>query len=247
MFLAGVAKNALDVARSAIKLPEAYRSGRLVPALVQTITASPTTHLIDPNAPRVASATSAGRSFTHVDEALYKSASLIGVGIGAFQFVSGVPNIYHAVKQGGASAIYDTREGRTGTLQAAGGALTLGAFAGASVAARAAGVRGVLPVTLAASSAASLSSPVLLVATIASSGLVLANDHGFLDFMNRGERRGFQQVERDSWQASGIDAKVGAAKTKLDTINTQIAHHAIDAYDATTGWMQRHAPGHDNA
>lgn len=227
MMIVSLAKNGIDVLRSAIKLPEAYRSGRLMPALAQTITATPTAHLIDPNAPRMATAASAGRSFTRFDEVGYRASSLVGVGIGAFQLANGVPNIYRAVKQGGAKAIVNTREGRTGALQAAGGAVTLGAFGRASVAAKAAGVTGVLPVTLAAAGAASLSSPWILGATLGSSALVLANDHGFLDFMNAGEQRSFVQVERDSWDDLDVRGKVDRGATAVRTA----AHRARDRFE----------------
>lgn len=232
MFLAGVSKNAMDVTRAAIKLPEAARSGQLAPALAQTLTASPTSALINPNAPRIASAASGGKSFTLVDEVGYRATSLLGVGIGAFQVISGVPHIAHAIRDGGARALYDSREGRTGALQAAGGALTLGAFTRAGFAAKAAGVHGAVPLVLAAATAPSLTSPVILGATIASSALVLANDHGFLDFMNRGDRRPVGQVERQAWQATGINEKVAHAKHAT-------AHAASSAYGAARGWVDR--------
>ena len=233
MFLAGVAKNVLDVGRSAVKLPEAFRAGTLAPALAQTLTASPTTHIIDPRAPRIATAASAGKSFTALDEIGYRTSSLIGVGVGVFQVANGVPNIARAVARGGAVAIVNTREGRTGVLQAAGGALTLGAFARAGVAARAGGVTGAVPVTLAAASAASLSSPWMLGATLASSGLVLANDHGFMDFMNKGEQRSFGQVQRDSWQATGINGKVASARDHTEQA-------AATAMATTQQWVKAH-------
>jgi hypothetical protein len=232
MFLLGLTKNGLDVARSAIKLPEAYRSGRLLPALAQVVTASPTTHLLDPNAPRVATAASHGRSFTKVDELGYRTASLLGVGIGAFQFASGVPNVYRAVHEGGPKALVDTREGRTGALQVASGALTLGTFGRAGAVARAAGVRGPARVALAAAGSASLTSPLILGTTLASSGLVLANDHGFLDFMNRGEQRSFGQVERDSWRATGLDDKVDAAAGATGRV-------ASSTYGSARKWVER--------
>lgn len=218
VLVGGAAKNLIDVVRSAVKIPEAARAGQLVPALAQTLTASPTARLIDPAAPRVATAASGWKSFTALDEALYRSASLVGVGLGAFQLGSAVPNIVGAVRSGGARALVDTRAGREGLLQAAGGAVTLGAFARGGLAARAAGVRGAGPFLLAAAGSSRMASPLVLGATFATGGLVFANSRGFLDFLNQGERRSFAQVESDAWRGLGVGAAVRRVRERLDEV-----------------------------
>jgi hypothetical protein len=243
VLIAGAAKNVLDVGRAAVKLPEAYRAGRLMPALAQAVTASPTTHLIDPNAPRVASAASAGRSFTAVDAVGYRAASMLGVGLGAFQMANGIPNIVHAVHDGGPKAIVTTRDGRTGALQAIGGGITLGTFGRAAGMARASGVPGVGPVLLAAAGSASLASPWVLGATVATSGLVFANGRGFLDFMNEGETRTVRQVERDSWNALGVPDKVAYAKERTlaaaHHVPVDVAAQAREAHQRMANWADR--------
>lgn len=215
MLASGASKAVLDIVRSAIKLPEAAAAGRFLPALAMTLTSSPTTALIDPRAPAVATAASQGRSFTKLDAGFYRAAAFIGVGVGAFQAVSGVRNIVDAVRSGGGSALYDTRQGRDGVLQAASGAISLGTFGRAAGAARAAGVTGIGGIAVAAATSPMLASPVVIGATLASGVLVFANGKGFLDFMNRGETRGAGQVVSDSWREMDLKGKVHRARRRF--------------------------------
>ena len=205
-------KNVLDMVRAGIKIPEAARAGRLGHALLQTITAAPTTTLIDPSKPTIATAASRGMSFTQVDSVLYRAAAFVGIGLGAFQVVTGVRNLHGAIKADGATAVYDTRRGRAGAMQTASGALTLGVFGKAMGSAAAAGVGGPMAVIGAAATSGALTSPVVMGATLLSGGLVLANDRGFLDFMDRGEERGFVRVQQDSWHALDVPGKVATAR-----------------------------------
>ena len=217
--LIAATKKSIDFVRSAAKLPEAYRAGRLPSALAQTAIASPTNRLIDPHAPTVASALSEGRSFTTFDRALYRSSIIIDVGLGVFRLGSGIPNLVHAVHYGGAKAIINTRQGRDGALQTAAGALTLGLFGRAAGAARAAGIRGGGAIALAAMGSETLTAPWVIGTALGSSAFIFANDHGFLDFMNAGNTQSVRQVEHNAWHTLGVrvDQKVQAESAHIAT------------------------------
>lgn len=135
--LGGVGVNAIDVARLLKKYPEALRAGKFDPslgrfgridaAIGQTIAMAPNRHVIDPLAPRVASAASLGKSFTKFDEVVMKSATLLSSSLAAIQFGSSIPNLIDAAGNEGPwhQNMYDNESGRSGVLQFAGGGLGL--------------------------------------------------------------------------------------------------------------------------
>jgi hypothetical protein len=206
--MASAGKKALDLVRASVKLPEAARAGRLGTALLQTVAASPTTQLIDSTAPEVATDLSSGRSFTRFDRFAYRAAAGAEVGLAVFRISNGIPNVVRAVRAGGPAALIDTRTGRDGVLQTASGGLTLGLFGRAAGLARASGVRGVLPVTIAAATSETLTQPWVLGTCLGASTLVFANDHGFLDFLNKGNTMSVGQTEHTAWTQLGVRQKV---------------------------------------
>lgn len=197
-FFAGLGKMGLDMARVAAKFPEARATGNLPTAVRQFITAAPTTSLIDPSAPRLASAALGGKTFTAFDRSAYRLSSGIGAALAGVQLASSVPNLIEGWQKDGPAGLVNSQSGRTGVLQAAGGGFALGLLSKAFVETRAAGTTGFLPTLLEATAKPSLSRPWVAGIGFLTAGLVIANELGFFDFLNKGETRDLGQVMSDA-------------------------------------------------
>lgn len=216
-FGAIILRSGLDAARVVVKLPEAMRADealrqagdgahavRVRTAITQLALISPNTHLIDPEAPRVASAASAWKSFTRFDDIAYRASSISGVGISGVQVIAGLPNIAEAMRKDGASSLVTSKAGRAGVMQIATGTLGLGIFGAALVATRGqlASSGGALARTqehlLAAARSPVMTRPWITRAMIASTVPVTANEMGAFAFLDAGEERSTSEVLRDA-------------------------------------------------
>lgn len=214
MMLAGIGggflANAIDIARTVKKYPEALRAakfdpslgtlGRLPTAIGLTAAMRPDARLVDPMAPRVPSAASLGKSFTRFDEIAMKSSVLLGTSLAALQLASAVPNLADALSKDGPwyQNIAQSTSGRAGVLQLAGGGLGLGVFLTALHQTKGVGATGVVDRVMAAAKAPIMARPVFTTIGLASGAVVMANELGYLDFLNTGETRSVPTVLSDA-------------------------------------------------
>lgn len=125
----------------------------------------------------------------------WKRSYQLSVGMGAaFLAVSmlyGIPNLVDGLRDEGSDGLLGTRAGRTGVAGLAGGVLSAGILGVAYMGATRGRGR------LAAALAAPIHSRTSIVLAKTALGVpVMVNEMGYLDFMDRGERR-------DAWQAAG--------------------------------------------
>lgn len=207
----GVAVNAIDVARLVKKYPEALRAarfdatlgrlGRLPTALGLTAQLRVDSRIVDPLAPRIASAASMGRSFTRFDQIAMRSSVLLGAGLSAVQIGTAIPNIIDAVSKDGPwyENLLRTTSGRYGVLQLSGGVLGASLFATAlrQTASTAAG-SGLTGRVLAASTAPIMARPFWGRVGIGSAMVIAANALGYLDPLNKSNDRSVGESMRDA-------------------------------------------------
>lgn len=220
--IGGGAVNAIDVARLIKKYPEALRAGAFDPslgrfgridaAIGQTIATAPNRNIIDPLAPRVASAESLGRSFTRFDEVAMKTSTFLSSSLAAIQFGSSIPNLIDAVGNEGPwqQNLYDNQSGRSGVLQFAGGGMGLGMLGTALVQSHRMGLGD--PVAEGAKSALGrgvqrlidsgkapvMANPLLKYIGIGSGLAAMANEIGYFDAFDRGNTRSVATTLRDA-------------------------------------------------
>jgi hypothetical protein len=72
---------------------------------------------------------SGGRTFTRFDRHAYIYSTLLGAGLAGVTLASGAPNMISGVMQEGPSGLGNTKEGRAGLIQLAGGGLAVGLLA----------------------------------------------------------------------------------------------------------------------
>lgn len=212
----GFLMNGVDVARTIKKYPEALRAarfdptlgrlGRLPTAVGLTALTRPDSRLIDPAAPRVASAASKGMSFTKFDELAMKSSVLLGTSLAALQIASAIPNLADALGKDGPwyENLALSTSGRAGVLQLAGGSLGMGVFLTALHQTKGQGSSGVINRILTAAKAPIMAKPIFTSIGIGSGMLVMANELGYFDWLNTGEARSIPTVLRESAQRTPI-------------------------------------------
>jgi hypothetical protein len=205
----GFLQNGVDVARLVKKYPEALRAGRFEPSLGRlgrlptaiglTFLTRADNRIVDPTAPRVASAASLGRSFTRFDELAMKSSVLLGASLAALQVGSAIPNLVDAVGKEGPwhENLVGSTSGRAGMLQLGGGLLGASVFAAALHQTAGQGT-GVVGRVLAAGKAPIAARPLWGRIGLATGAVVLANELGYLDMLNAGEQRSAGRVLADS-------------------------------------------------
>lgn len=201
----GLAQNAIDVTRLVKKYPEAHRAGNLGTALRLTALTRPDSRVIDPSAPRVATAASAFKSFTRFDELAMKSSVLLGASLAVIQLASAAPNLADALSQDGPwhENLGQTTSGRAGVLQLAGGGLGVGLFATA-LRQTAGHAEGFIPTVLAAAKAPIMARPIFGQIGTASAVVVMANELGYLDFLDSDEGRSVGTILRDAAQGTPL-------------------------------------------
>jgi hypothetical protein len=197
----GFLQNGIDVARLIKKYPEALRAGSFEPGLGRlgrlptavglTFLTRADNRIVDPLAPRVASAASLGRSFTRFDELAMKSSVLLGASLAAIQIGASIPNLMDALDNEGPwyANLAGSTSGRAGVLQLSGG--VIGAAVFATALRQTAGQAGtdVVARVLAAGKAPIMARPLWGRIGLATGALVAANELGYLDMFNAGERR----------------------------------------------------------
>lgn len=207
----GLVQNAIDVTRLVKKYPEALRAGRFEPALGRagrmptalalTALTRPDARVIDPSAPRIASTASGGKSFTRFDEAAMKSSVLLGASLAGLQIAASIPNLHDALSKDGPwyENLAQSTSGRAGVLQLAGGGLGVTLFATALRQTRGEGsAAGVVQRIITAGKAPIMARPIFGQIGTATGIVVMANELGYLDFLNRGETRAAPTVLRDA-------------------------------------------------
>lgn len=244
----GLLMNAVDVARTIKKYPEALRAarfdpslgrmGRLPTALGLTLATRPDARLIDPVAPRVASAASLGKSFTRFDEIAMKSSVLLGTSLAALQLASAVPNLADALGKDGPwyENIAQSTSGRAGVLQLAGGSLGLGVFLKALQQTRGSGATGIVDTVMAAAKAPIMAKPIFTTIGIGSGMLVMANELGYLDFLNTGETRSVSKVLTDAVHRTPILNDPEFRTAGLLAAGGVVGYKAHRAVTAAGGW-----------
>lgn len=207
----GLAQNAIDVVRLVKKYPEAMRAGRFDPSLGKlgrlptaiglTALTRPDNRILDPTWRGIAaSIETGGRTFDRFDDIAMKSSVLLGASLAAIQIGSSIPNLADALGKDGPwyENLTQSTSGRAGMLQLAGG--TLGAAVFATALRQTAGQAGpgVISKVLAAASAPIMARPTWGRIGLATGAVVMANEIGFLDWLNEGETRPVGQVLGDA-------------------------------------------------
>jgi hypothetical protein len=262
MMIAGIGggflANAVDIARTIKKYPEALRAakfdpslgrlGRLPTAIGLTAAMRPDARLVDPMAPRIATVESLGKSFTRVDEIAMKSSVLLGTSLAALQLASAVPNLADAMSKDGPwyQNIAQSTSGRAGVLQLAGGGLGLGVFLTALHQTKGAGATGIVDRGMAAAKAPVMAKPVFTTVGLASGALVMANELGYLDFLNTGETRSVPTVLSDAAHKTPVlndsSLRTGALLTAGGVLGYKM-QRAINTAGGLSGLSKGHLIG----
>ncbi len=255
----GFAQNAIDVVRLVKKYPEALRAGRFDPSLGKvgrlptalglTALTRPDNRIIDPTwRGMAASVETGGRTFDTFDDIAMKSSVLLGASLAAIQIGSSIPNLYDALSKDGPwyENLAQSTSGRAGILQLAGGALGAAVFATALKQSAGQAGPGIVSKVLAAGSAPIMARPVWGRIGLATGAVVMANELGYLDFLNKGEQRSTGTVLADAahktpvindpeWRTAVI---LGAG-----SIVGFKAHRAISAAGGLSGLGKGHVIG----
>ncbi|MCW2927654.1 MAG: hypothetical protein JWM86_1622 [Thermoleophilia bacterium] len=254
----GFAQNAIDIARTVKKYPEALRAGTFEPSLGRlgrlptaiglTAMTRPDARIVDPAAPRVATMASAGKSFTRWDELAMKSSVLLGTSLAGIQLLSAVPNLADALGKDGPwyENLAMSTSGRAGVLQLAGGGVGLGLFAVALKQTKDIAGPGIVSKALAAGKAPVMAKPFWTKFGLATGAVVMANELGYFDMLNRGEQRRVGTVLADaahktpvlndsSYRTAGLLTAGGVLGFK--------AHRAISAAGGLSGLGKGHLIG----
>jgi hypothetical protein len=254
----GLVANALDITRTVAKYPEALRAGRFDPSLGRlgrfptalglTAAMRPDARLVDPMAPRIATVESLGKSFTRFDEIAMKSSVLLGTSLAALQLASAIPNLSDALSKDGPwySNIAQSTSGRAGVLQLAGGGLGLAVFMKALQQTKGSGATGLVDTVMAAAKAPIMAKPIFTTVGLASGALVMANELGYLDFLNTGEERPVGTVLKDAAHSTPVlndaEFRTGALLLGGGVLGYKI-HRAISAAGGLSGLSKGHIIG----
>ncbi len=198
----GFAQNAIDVVRLIKKYPEALRAGQFDPSLGKlgrlptavglTALTRPDNRILDPTwRGLAASLETGGRTFDRFDEIAMKSSVLLGASLAAIQIGSSIPNLADALGKDGPwyENLAQSTSGRAGMLQLAGGTLGAAVFATALKQTAGQAGPGVVSKVLTAGSAPIMARPIWGRIGLATGAVVMANELGFLDWLNKGETR----------------------------------------------------------
>lgn len=213
----GLAQNAIDVTRLVKKYPEALRAGRFDPALGPlgrlptalglTALTRPDSRVIDPRAPRVATAASIGKSFSRWDEIAMKSSVLLGTSLAGVQILSSIPNLADALGKDGPwqENLAMSTSGRAGVLQLGGGVLGASLFYTALRQTKASSTAvGNVSRILEAGKAPIMARPLFGRIGTATALVVMANELGYLDSLNKGESRSIGAVLGDAGRGTPV-------------------------------------------
>jgi hypothetical protein len=252
----GFVQNGIDVARMAKKFPEALRAARFDPALgragrlptalslaVQTRVDS---RIVDPLAPRMATAASLGKSFTRFDEIAMRASVLLGASLSIVQIGSAIPNIADAVSKDGPwhENLLQSTPGRFGVLQLGGGLLGASIFTAALRQTAGQAGEGVITRILAAGKSPLMAKPLWGQIGIGTGLLVAANELGYLDMLNVGETRSTKQVLSDAAHRTPVinDPKLRTAA--ILGAGGVVGYKAHRAFAAAGGSMAGVGKGH---
>jgi hypothetical protein len=207
----GFAQNAIDVVRLVKKYPEALRAGKFDPSLGRmgrlptalglTALTRPDNRILDPTwRGMAASVETGGRTFDAFDDIAMKSSVLLGASLAAIQIGSSIPNLVDALGKDGPwyENLAQTTSGRAGVLQLAGGTLGAAVFATAIKQTAGQAGPGIVSKVLTAGSAPIMARPVWGRIGLATGAVVMANELGYLDFLNTGETRSVGTVLSDA-------------------------------------------------
>jgi hypothetical protein len=197
----GIVKGmALDRPRIALAFPHARAQGKTMKWAAELLTGNATNDIvpITGGVVRIGSRTLTTNGW----KGAYTLSTGIGLGLLGLSMTYGIPNLVDGwQKAGGPEGLTENRAGRTGVLAASAGLFHLGVM-GTAIA-RTPGGAGRL--------VGALHHPIhsatgIVVAGILAGGPVLANELGFLDFMNAGDERSPLEVAGDT--AGGYLQKV---------------------------------------
>jgi len=195
----GMLTNAIDVARILKKVPEAYRGGLLGTALTQAITTAPAMPIINPPPPGVAlDAVRGGMSFSKWDAGLMQASVALSSAVAVIQVASAVPNLYDALSQdGGVVNLAGTTSGRAGVLQLTGGGIGLYLLKRALSETKST-PGGFVKRVVEAGKAPIMANAMWKRVGIASGVAVMANELGYLDFLDKDNKRAVVTTLKDA-------------------------------------------------
>lgn len=199
----GILKGAVvDRPRIVAAYPHAKETGKLGEWAFQLVSGNATTDVV----PRTGPIKLGPKVWNNGFRRAYQVSNALTIALVGVNMVYGIPNLVDGWKQGdGFDGLLESRAGRTGLMAAFGGLVELGIFSYAF--ARSPSGSGRLAAMLEHGihgKGAVMYGKILLTAPI------LANELGFLDFMNRGDDRSPWQTARDTY-----DSKVESAKDFL--------------------------------
>lgn len=255
----GFVQNGIDVVRLVKKYPEALRAGqfdpslgklgRLPTALGLTALTRPDNRVIDPTwRGLAASLETGGRTFDRFDDIAMKSSVLLGASLAAIQIGSSIPNLVDAVGKDGPwhENLVQSTSGRAGMLQLAGGTIGAAVFATALKQTAGQAGPGIVSKVLTAGSAPIMARPVWGRIGLATGAVVMANELGFLDSLNKGETRSIGQVLGDATHKTPVlnDPEWRtAALLGAGSIVGFKAHRAVAAAGGLSGLGKGHVIG----
>jgi hypothetical protein len=191
--LGGVVKGlAVDRPRVAFALPNARANGKLGKWALELVSGKITSDIVPATGGtlRIGSHVLTNDAWKHS----FRASTALSVGLVGVSMLYGIPNLIDGYQQGdGFGGMLDSRPGRTGVAASIAGAIELGIFGYAL--ARSPGGAG--RVVSALNHPIHMSGPIVL-AGIALSAPILANELGFLDFMNKGDDRDWITAARDT-------------------------------------------------
>jgi hypothetical protein len=235
--IGGFAQNTIDVARLAVKYPEAYRAGRLETAIQLTLLTRPDNRIIDPEAPRTPCPLT-GRSFTYVDELGMKASAVLGAGMSVIQLAAGLAILHIALQQDGTATqdISQSVIGRAGLLNIVSGAIGAGVFGAAYLGAAPAKASpgGILAGhsmarMLDAARSPLLARPVVGQALLGAAALIIANQIGWLDPLNHDDSRSIGESLRDAAHATPVLNDSVNRATALAGISALTGYHVASS------------------
>jgi hypothetical protein len=159
-----------------------------------------------------------------------------------------VPNLADAMSKDGPwyQNIAQSTSGRAGVLQLAGGGLGLGVFLTALHQTKGAGATGIVDRVMAAAKAPVMAKPVFTTVGLASGALVMANELGYLDFLNTGETRSVPTVLSDAAHKTPVlndsSLRTGALLTAGGVLGYKM-QRAINTAGGLSGLSKGHLIG----
>jgi hypothetical protein len=204
------------------------RAGRAPLLAKQALFIAPDTRIIDPLAPATRMAPAAvdaavaegsikagsaaeiaaraGRSYSKLDSLANRTSGVMGASLAGIQLAVAVPNVIQGLREDGVPGLWDSKSGRTGVLSLLGGGLGLGMLVPAYRGAEGASFGSRL---LSMAESPRLTSPLLANIGIAAGLLTMANELGFFDFLDKGNKRPVTQVLGDAWHKIPLLGDIG--------------------------------------